>query len=172
MKVIQKIPLKLSVFATSITVLAMSAWTNTSEAGQQPGTAGKPADKKMTEKSSGAQKRVELKEVSGKIAKIKQVEVRGADTKNTVVMLKTNKNNRRLVVDLGPTTALEAHQLEVGKEIQVEGRPVQVREHRFLVANRFKTNGKVINIQRKQQLDQHKSGKQQAGKSGQDSSSS
>jgi hypothetical protein len=147
--------LKFYVLAPCVALLATAAGAEIGSTSTNTTT--KPTSMMDTAADLATTKSSDLHQVSGKILRVKQVEVRGADTKNTVVLLKTKKNNRRLAVDLGPASSLAADKIKVGREIQVEGMPAQIRDQRFLVANRVKINGKMMTIDRKAQETQHKS---------------
>lgn len=105
--------------------------------------------------TSGADK---LRQVSGEVIAVKQVEVRKANIKNTVVMINTTKKNRRLVADLGPVGA-EGVNVKKGDKIALEGVVVRLREEPVMIAKRVKAGGKVITVDRTAQEKQAKDGK-------------
>ena len=83
-----------------------------------------------------------MRQVSGKIIKTKDVNIRDADFSNRVVMIETTKGGRRLIVDLGSTKNLAHGTLDQGELIAVEGPVKQIRDHRVLIADRLKLGGK------------------------------
>lgn len=109
-----------------------------------------------TEGLSDVEKRMQKeREVRGQIIKIKTVELRGLDARNTVVMLKTNRNDQRLIVDLGPEPQLEALELDIGDELAAAGNVVRTGDKQYLVATKLKTKGQLSEIDRSQQAKQH-----------------
>lgn len=91
------------------------------------------------------------RQVSGEIIKMKQVDVRGTDTKNTIVMMKTQKNDRRLIVDLGPSQQIKNERIAVGKKLKVEGQIVRLRNQPILVASRATIGNQTSDIARDRQ---------------------
>lgn len=114
---------------------------------------GKQKDQ-MTQQVS-QKERETLREVSGRVINTKTVEVRGTDTQNLVAMLKTNKGDRRLVVDLGPQKAFTENQIKEGTNLAAQGRVVEIRGRQFLAADKVKLGDNVINIERAAQSQQH-----------------
>ena len=102
------------------------------------------ADDKKAGSAADAQK---LRQVSGEVIAVKQVEVRKANLKNTVVMINTTKKNRRLIADLGPVGA-EGANVKKGDKIALEGAVIRMRETPVMVAKRVKVGGKVITVDR------------------------
>jgi hypothetical protein len=115
--------------------LALTTATPTAHAMGKGNTAAAKMEKKM-------------RQVSGEIVNMKEVEIRGANIKNKIVMLNTTKKKRQLVVDLGPTTGLTAVKLNKGEKISVEGPVKQIRERRVLFADRIKVDGQEVKINR------------------------
>lgn len=71
-----------------------------------------------------------------------------AEEKMLVVLLKTDKGNDRLVVDLGKMDKLP--DIKDGEsKLQVEGKLINVGKKDLFVAKRAKLNGNKIDIQRK-----------------------
>jgi hypothetical protein len=65
-----------------------------------------------------------------------------------VVMLKTDKGNDRLVVDLGEMK--EIPKIEDGKtKLQVEGKLIDIGNEKLFVARRAKLDGNKLEVQRK-----------------------
>lgn len=122
----------------------------------------------MAETKNRMQRKV--RQVSGEILKLKQVEVRGAEVENIVALIKTTRNDRRLVVDLGPTSLMDQLKLSKGQKISVEGRLAKVRDRRFLVAHRIQVGDRTLNIDRGAQEMQFKNYRRQASLARQKSS--
>lgn len=125
------------------------------QAGQQAREQAEQTTQQAREQAGQTVAKRESREVSGQIVAMKEVEVRGTNAKNRVVMLKTSKNDRRLVVDLGPATGLQGIQLKEGNEIAVSGPIVEIRDRTFLVADKLKSGDKTVEIQRSPQEKQH-----------------
>lgn len=123
----------------------------TAFAGGKDGHAMKTGEKMHEGMKSAQAEKAKPRQVSGHITHMKEVEVRGTDTKNQVVMIKTSKGDRRLVIDLGPTSALEELNLKQGGEIAVEGSLVQIRDRSFIVASRLRHGDKTVDISRQEQ---------------------
>lgn len=97
-----------------------------------------------------------LREVSGVVLGMKVVEVRGTGDQNVVALIKTDRGDRRLAIDLGPLTQLDRSGLHVGGRLAAEGYVVAVRDQQFLVATRIKPErGAVVNIVRPSQARLH-----------------
>lgn len=128
-------------FALSLALLAGALW---SAAPVQARGKDKKKDHQHVESQS--------RQINGRITGIKHVEVRGANVKNTVVMVQSPSNQRRMVVDLGPARNLPSDALKVGQQIDVQGRTVQIRERRFLVAESLKAGGRTFNIDRREEM--------------------
>ncbi len=105
-----------------------------------------------------ARKRTQtLRQVSGVVLGMKVVEVRGANEENVVALIKTDRGDRRLAIDLGPMSQLDRTNLHVGGRITAEGYVVAVRDQQFLVATRVKAErGAVVNIVRPSQARLHR----------------
>jgi hypothetical protein len=98
-----------------------------------------------------------LRQVSGVVLGMKVVEVRGAGDENVVALIKTDRGDRRLAIDLGPMAQLDRTDLHVGGRITAEGYVVAVRDQQFLVATRVKAErGAVVNIVRRSQARLHR----------------
>lgn len=83
----------------------------------------------------------------GTVIRSKNVEVRGADTQNRVVLLQA-QDGTRYTVDLGPTQNLSGVSLKEGASLEVEGRVGRIADREIVVAETVKANGKSMNIQR------------------------
>lgn len=83
----------------------------------------------------------------GKIKRLKEVELRGADEKHTVVLLESEKGNTR-VVDLGASDNLAELDLQEGDTIAVEGDVVQVGNRQVLMARNVRSKDKTRKINR------------------------
>jgi hypothetical protein len=97
------------------------------------------------------------RQVSGTIVQMKSVEVRGADAQNTVALMKTNKGDKRLLIDLGGTTDLQPLNLKQGDAIAVEGPVTRIGDHQVLIASRVraeKGQRNIIEIDREKQMQQ------------------
>lgn len=100
---------------------------------------------------TGSNMEKKMRQVSGEIVDMKEVEIRGANVKNKIVMIETTKNKRHLVIDLGPTGGLAGMTLNKGEKISVQGPVKQIRDQRVLIADRLKVDGKMMQIGRDQE---------------------
>jgi hypothetical protein len=69
--------------------------------------------------------RTQPRQLTGQIMRTKEVEIRGTDLTNQVVLLQTDQG-RQMVVDLGPMTNLRGLTLKAGAEIKVRGQPARI----------------------------------------------
>lgn len=93
------------------------------------------------------------RQVSGTVLDTKVVRFKGTNEKNTVALLRTNKSDERLTVDLGPVDQTKAIHVHKGQELSAEGVVVQVGSQSLLVASRVKSGDKVFQIDRLEQLE-------------------
>ncbi|MFP5387226.1 MAG: hypothetical protein ACLGHN_14205 [Bacteriovoracia bacterium] len=112
------------------------------------------------QKAATSKEAMNLKQVEGTIVEHKMVNVfkdekakqqaekQGkAEEQVMVVLLKTEKGNDRLVVDLGQVKDLP--EIKDGEsKLQVEGKLISVGTKQLFVAKRAKLNGKMIEIKR------------------------
>ena len=91
-----------------------------------------------------------MRQVKGKVVQVKDVKLRDNNKMNKVVLLKTDKNNDRLVVDLGNTEKMK--QVKKGDEIAVKGNLVNLSNQKVLVASHVKMQDKTFETERKDQL--------------------
>jgi hypothetical protein len=107
-----------------------------------------------SESAQEAQQRVSKeRQVSGTVLGIKDVEFKGSDQKNTVALLRTNKNNRRLVVDLGPKKDLKELNVKKGQQLAAKGVVVNVGDQPLLVASQLKRGNKTLDVDRMPQIE-------------------
>lgn len=118
-------------------------------------------DKQEEQAKSAQASQKDLKQVEGTIVQHKFVNVfkdkkemeqaqksGKSENKMLVVLLKTDKGNDRLVVDLGQMDKLP--DIKDGEsKLQVEGKLINVGKKDLFVAKRAKLNGNKIDIQRK-----------------------
>lgn len=118
-----------------------------------------PADvsakgKKMHDESAQqATKRLgKQRQVSGTVLDTKMVKFKGTNQANTIALLKTKKNDRRLTVDLGPKDELNKLKVKKGQQLAVQGIVVNVGDQQVLIADKVKAGDKTIEIDRVPQL--------------------
>lgn len=87
------------------------------------------------------------KAVSGKIAIIKELKVKGGDQLHQVVRILT-KDGKQVVADLGKKAALTGINLEYGQEISVEGPMARLSGKPLILAQTVTTQGKTARIER------------------------
>jgi hypothetical protein len=158
-------------------LLGLPAWQHTAEAQsgkqrqqeqqQQPSADQKPEKKLRNETPAKAAARTtKSREVSGTVLDTKTVEVRGANTRNLVALVRTNKKKSdHLAIDLGPAKALQKANIRKGTKLAAEGPVVRIGDRQFLVAQRLRTNGgDVISVDRsaQQQHAENKTGRKRS----------
>jgi hypothetical protein len=89
--------------------------------------------------------RQQAKQVTGQIKRMKEVNFRGTDQTNQVVLLETQQG-RQLAVDLGNVQNLQDFNLQQGTQIQVQGKPVRIGDRMVLLANQLEANGQTMRI--------------------------
>jgi sporulation protein YlmC with PRC-barrel domain len=104
-------------------------------------------------------RRGQSRQITGQIMRTKQVEIRGTDLTNQVVLLQTDRG-RQIVADLGPMTNLRGIRLKSGAEIEVRGRPARVGDQLVLMADQVSAGGKTVSVHRPQQTAQQRAGAQ------------
>lgn len=111
------------------------------------------AERPLTESADEARRRTDKpRQVSGTILSMKTVGIRGSDVQNRVALIRTNKGNKRLVVDLGPEQELKGLNTGKGQRISVQGRVVRVGDRQLLVAERVRQNDQTRQLQRTAQM--------------------
>lgn len=81
--------------------------------------------------------------IKGEVVDVTQTQVKGME--HTLVVV--NNGSDRQIVDLGPTSALK-FTVAPQTKLSVRGVPVQVRDHKIIMADFIDLNGQQINIQR------------------------
>jgi|GEM_PF-6830660 len=87
------------------------------------------------------------KAVSGKIAIIKELKVKGGDQLHQVVRILT-KDGKQVAADLGKKASLKGINLEYGQEISVEGPMARLSGKPFVLAQKVSSHGKTVRIER------------------------
>lgn len=106
--------------------------------------------------------RPQAKHVTGQIQRLKEVEIDGTDRKHMAALLKTQQG-QQFVVDLGATQQVQQLRLKPGMQMQVRGRPVRIGDRLVLLAQQVMTNGKMVQIERPQQMAQQQQGMRAQG---------
>lgn len=83
----------------------------------------------------------------GKVLQKKNVDIRGTDRKNLVVLLQT-EDNRRTVVDLGDVSAMKNAKIDEGTEVTVTGTPVRIGDRLVIAASNIEVQGQQVSVQR------------------------
>jgi len=89
----------------------------------------------------------EPRQFRGEILKEKEVQIRGKDQTNRVILLKTG-GGQRIAVDIGPSRDLADVNIQVGRNVAVKGRLVRIGDRMVLFAAEVDVNGKNIRINR------------------------
>lgn len=82
------------------------------------------------------QRRMQRGHLSGKIVRTKQIDVRGSNEKQMVVLVETERGNR-IAVDLGPTSQLKDAELGSGDRVRINGFMTEVGDKRLVVAEQL-----------------------------------
>jgi hypothetical protein len=123
--------------------------------------------KHKSENAEQAGKRVnKSRQVRGTVLQHKQVKIKGTDLTNEVMLLRTQKGNKILVVDAGRSDKLSSLALDRGKQVTARGQVVTMKGQQVLVASDIMQGNQRLAVDRSQQLDQlarsaHQSSKQQ-----------
>lgn len=134
-----------SVLTLGLALAGASAWAGGDKAHKDKSA---KAEKKMNPQEKMAK---QSREVSGTVVAKKMVRLPTENLQNMVVMIKTNKADERLLVDLGNAKALNDKKIDKQTNIQAEGRLAQVGQHRILVARNLKVEGEKVTIDRSQE---------------------
>jgi hypothetical protein len=86
-------------------------------------------------------------DASGRIAMLKEVQLRGSDNKHVVALVQTGRN-RRGIVDLGPAEDLADLRLRQGDRISVSGQVLGMGDRRVLMADELEKDGQTTQIDR------------------------
>lgn len=88
----------------------------------------------------------EIQQVRGQIQDIRLVPIRGVNTRNVLVLLRTQQGNK-VVVDLGDR--LQGTDLNAGDELSARGDVADLGNRRpILMANSFRHNGSTYDVNR------------------------
>jgi sporulation protein YlmC with PRC-barrel domain len=90
------------------------------------------------------------RQLTGRVMRTKQVDIRGTDFTNQVVLLQTEQG-RQIVADLGPMTNLRGFRLKPGAEIEVRGQPARIGDQLVLMADQVSAGGKTVSVRRPDQ---------------------
>lgn len=88
------------------------------------------------------------RDIEGRVVREKIVRFANGDRAHRVVMLETDRGEA-VVADLGPEEALQGVPVRKGKELQVQGRLVNVSDHLVLMANQVHVDGRTVPIERR-----------------------
>jgi hypothetical protein len=99
----------------------------TDQARQQP---------KRSSEMRSPKRRLQRGHLAGEVIRTKQVDVRGSDEKQMVVLIETERGNR-IPVDLGPTSGLKDVKLSSGDRVRINGFMAKVGEKQLVVAEQL-----------------------------------
>jgi hypothetical protein len=115
-------------------------------------------DKALDETAADARRRTQTpRQVSGIVLGTKRVAVRGTAEQNLIVLIKTERGDRRLAIDLGPALALQEANVVPGSRVAAEGYVVVLRDTQFLAATRVKAGDETLDVTRAAQARLHRS---------------
>jgi hypothetical protein len=134
---------------------------------------GKPSEQRngSGQQEPQAQQQEPQQQVEGQILKEKEVQIKGKDQNNRVILIEA-KDGRRIAIDLGPTQNLADVQIQVGQNASVKGRLVRIGDRKVLFAGELTVNGKTVQIRRmmeQSQIRQRNAGQKDAGTSEEES---
>lgn len=132
----------MSIFKTSLLALSITTLSPLAMAQKGEATQGQSSPMINTKKS---------RQVQGTVVNLKKVTIRDTNVENLIAMIRTEKNDRRLIVDLGPRAGFQAGQIAEGSKISVYGNTVRLGSQIVLVASRVNVNGKEKAIDRSAQ---------------------
>src|SRR5690606_2033866 len=92
-------------------------------------------------------------DVSGRVIRTKQVDVRGTADRVLIALVETEQGNRQFV-DLGKAKSLHNVRVRTGDEIRATGKSKQLGERRVIFADRVTIDGKSAIVDR-QRRDSH-----------------
>lgn len=125
----------------------------TQPSGERVPVAGRTPEKPLQESPEQAERRVRTpREVSGTVIATKTVRIRGYEQPNFVALIRTNKGNRRVAIDLGPRRDLEKMDIGRGETLAAVGPVVRVGDEQILVASRARIGDQVIDVDRSGQI--------------------
>ena len=111
--------------------------------------------KHKSETPEQARKRAnKSRQVRGTVIQSKQVKIKGSDLTNKVMLLRTQKGNKLLVIDAGRTDKLANLELDKGKQVSARGQVVTMKGQQVLIASDLKQGNQRVSVDRSQQLDQ------------------
>lgn len=106
-----------------------------------------------SESAKDAQKRLtKERQVSGKVLDTKTVKFKGTDQQNLAALIRTSKNDRRLIVDLGPKSELKGINIKKGQKLSAKGAVVNIGDQQVLLANAVTRGDNTVQIDRSAQL--------------------
>jgi hypothetical protein len=118
---------------------------------QRPQAQAKQASAKQRANGDAMQRTRKLREVSGTVIATKSVQLRGTEERNLIALLRTNRGNDRLVVDLGPASKINRDQVKEGGKLAAQGVVVRVGDQQFLAATHIKAGDQTMKVDRSAQ---------------------
>jgi hypothetical protein len=103
-----------------------------------------PPPPRVVERTVVVESEVEAS-IAGQVLRTKQVDIRGTDTKVLVALLDTG-NDRRQIVDLGPTANFRTSPVYTGDQIAVRGHRVMLGNANVLLATEVRVSGDLVTI--------------------------
>lgn len=94
------------------------------------------------------------RQVRGTVLQSKQVKIQGSELTNKVMLLRTQKGNKILVIDAGRSDKLSGLALEPGKQISAQGQVVTMKGQQVLIASDLMQGDQRVKVDRTQQLGQ------------------
>ncbi|MBC74578.1 MAG: hypothetical protein CME64_01040 [Halobacteriovoraceae bacterium] len=87
----------------------------------------------------------------GKVLKVKKVQFKDSDQENIVVLIKTPRGHKKMVVDLGDSERIQKR-ARMGTRLKVEGFLVRIEDKEFLMAKRVKVGNRIIKVNKNRKL--------------------
>jgi len=103
---------------------------------------------RIDRRMSSQRSRQSTEAVSGKVAIVKELKIKGAEQTHQVARILT-KEGKQIVADLGEKASLKDVNVALGQEISVEGPMVRMSGKPFILAQKVTSQGKTAQIERK-----------------------
>lgn len=100
-----------------------------------------------SDRQSQMQANQNSQKIMGTVKKTKKVVTHGSDRESLIVQLKTQEEEKNIVLDLGDEEKLQGLDILAGKRVTVWGRSVNIDDQYVFVAHRLQTTKGTINIE-------------------------
>lgn len=87
----------------------------------------------------------------GKVLKVKKVQFKDSGQENIVVLIKTPRGHKKMIVDLGDSERIQKR-ARMGTRLKVEGFLVRIEDKEFLMAKRVKVGNRIVKVNKNRKL--------------------